>query len=121
MTDKTLEAVEVTQEDREAAAAWSITASIWTDNSIRDIERGYNDNWPIVQAFARHRIAAITAARPLIMDEAAGIVREWPSQVLTEGEQSERFQSGVRWACFHAATAIRAAAAILAKMETKHG
>lgn len=72
------------------------------DENTRSMGRGRNDWRSLAQA-------ALTAARPAILEEAAGIVREWPSQVLTDGEQSERFQSGVHWACFHAATAIRAA------------
>lgn len=50
----------VTQADREAAAAWAKLNG--RNHQAANIRRGSCDDAPIVQAFARHRIAALEAA-----------------------------------------------------------
>ena len=47
-------AIEVTQADREAAAAYYYSAG-GSPNIARDIREGRKDNWFRVQAFPRHR------------------------------------------------------------------
>jgi hypothetical protein len=49
-------AIEVTQADREAAAAYYYSAG-GSPNIARDIREGRKDSWFRVQAFARHRLA----------------------------------------------------------------
>lgn len=58
----------VTQEDREAAAAFEEREPPHMGGEV--IRDGVADDLPLVQAFARHRIAAIAAARPMIEAEA---------------------------------------------------
>ena len=50
--------VEVTQEDRAAAAGYGRAVCIFTRLECREIIAGRNDDCTVIQAFARHRIAA---------------------------------------------------------------
>ncbi|WP_144061989.1 hypothetical protein [Sphingomonas sp. MM-1] len=56
----------VTQADREAAAAWAKLNG--RNHQAANIRRGSCDDAPIVQAFARHRIAALEAAAEVARD-----------------------------------------------------
>jgi hypothetical protein len=68
--------VEVTQEDREAAAD-----ALWRDNQHRSSCKArdgeIDQNW-LIQAFARHRIAALQSSRPVAGEEetARGLLRD---------------------------------------------
>lgn len=67
MTDELTE--QVAQEDRDAAAECLSANYVNVDGwSIR---RGLCDHDYTTQAFARHRIAAIAAARPALLEEGA--------------------------------------------------
>lgn len=59
--------VEVTQADRDAAAAYYYSAG-GSPNVARDIREGRKDSWFRVQAFARHRIAAAQAERAAVVE-----------------------------------------------------
>lgn len=50
--------VEVVQEDRDAAATYGRAVGIFTRLECREIIAGSNDDCSVIQAFARHRIAA---------------------------------------------------------------
>jgi len=93
--------VEVTQEDREAFTAY-----------VCDVPAGGDPNGTLMlQAFARHRLAALTAARPAIMaEERASIVwwlrydlDDWPDYVAPP-DIADAIEQGD-----HLATALRAA------------
>lgn len=89
MTDQSpsREAVEVTQGDRDAAA------STYTGMTRHNVLSGGRDEYPLVQAFARHRLAARREA----IEEAAGVALE------------QRCERGTPWdrACVAIAAAIR--------------
>jgi hypothetical protein len=96
-----LEAVEVTQEDREAGAAL-ITRLHGSADYVQEqgFRSGESDDHPTIQAFARHRIAARSAH----MDEAAGLQ---PSTA--ENPNESAYQRGRFDGIMEFATAIRAA------------
>ena len=94
------EIVEVTQEDREAAAlfasfAWHL---FWPNDyqrameDAKDMRAGRCDNWHLVQAFARHRHAALTAVRAALMEEAAGVAYDY----ITDGELAREVATAIR-------------------------
>ena len=85
--------VDVEQVDREAAKL----------HQHRFLTEGRSETELLWEAFARHRIAALTAARPAILEEAAGIAEEYG--------QRDWFEVGkvVKQASREVATAIRAA------------
>lgn len=62
----TNEAVEVTRADLDAA---QIYADYYSESDAYSVDAHH----AIAEAFARHRIASVAAARPFIMEEAAGI------------------------------------------------
>lgn len=66
--------VEVRQEDREAAAKWAKMQG--RPQQAANMRRGSCDSAPLVQAFARHRIAAENAALERaaeVADELGGV------------------------------------------------
>lgn len=70
------ELVEVTQADRDAAAPHTTGFGHidgYSFSTLHMVRAGHCDDHPIVQAFARHRLAAIAAARPAILEEAAKV------------------------------------------------
>ena len=85
--------VDVEQVDREAAKL----------HQHRFLTEGRSETELLWEAFARHRIAALTAARPAILEEAAGIVLGARKVELSS------FEEGWNSACYFNATAIRAA------------
>ena len=61
-------AIEVTQADREAAAKWAKMQG--RPHQAANMRRGACDTAPLVQAFARHRLAAIDAVVKWLREEA---------------------------------------------------
>lgn len=55
---------DITDADREAAAKWAKMQG--RNAQAANMLRGSCDTAPLVQAFARHRLAAIAAAEPMI-------------------------------------------------------
>lgn len=81
------EMVEITQEDREAAAKalTTIGSTAWQKSRARMIRAGRVDTHPFAQAFARHRIAAL-ATLPAAAPAASGDVPDsLPGHWDTEG------------------------------------
>ena len=69
MTDMDESAVEATQADRDAAADTLFVVD--SDPFVEHIREGFEDDSYLVQAFARHRIAAMpTAERVAKLEEA---------------------------------------------------
>lgn len=86
--------VEVTQADREAAAKWAKMQG--RPQQAANMRRGSCDSAPLVQAFARHRIAAENAA----LEEAAKVAEKWIEPVMATPHENATYRS--------IATAIRA-------------
>lgn len=85
--------VEVTQDDRDAAASSLGWKSV---QFLREIRAGDHDSTDLVQAFARHRIAAENAA----LEEAAKVAEKWIEPVMATPHENATYRS--------IATAIRA-------------
>lgn len=65
MTEATpLVSEQITQEDREAAASYLDCGTWYEDSNLypNSVREGHDDHFAIVQAFARHRIAALSAS-----------------------------------------------------------
>lgn len=86
--------IEVTQADREAAAKWAKMQG--RPQQAANMRRGSCDSAPLVQAFARHRIAARDAA----LEEAAKVAEKWIEPVMATPHENATYRS--------IATAIRA-------------
>jgi len=86
--------VEVRQEDREAAAKWAKMQG--RPQQAANMRRGSCDSAPLVQAFARHRIAAENAA----LERAAKVAEKWIEPVMATPHENATYRS--------IATAIRA-------------
>jgi hypothetical protein len=82
------EIVEVTQEDRNAVVRLLEAGD--QDWQAKEVRLGQGDHFPIVQAFARHRQAALTAARPAILEEAAGIAEGYNFGPVRDDRDSAR-------------------------------
>ena len=87
----------------EVVEADSVCASEIVKVVVEAVRRGVYDCREVDEIVARHRIAALTAARPAILEEAAGIAEEYG--------QRDWFEVGkvVKQASRDIATAIRAA------------
>jgi hypothetical protein len=86
------ELVPVEQVDRDAAAAliWKLN---WYSAEKRDIIRdGKNDTHPVVEAFARHRLAAIS----LTLEEAARVADDAATEVSIRIDNMVRIRSAQR-------------------------
>lgn len=90
----------VTQADREAAAAWAKLNG--RNHQAANIRRGSCDDAPIVQAFARHRIAALEEAARVAealwrgeLRRAAGKERSVPWSEVAEKDQ-ETYRDSAR-------------------------
>jgi hypothetical protein len=66
--------VEVTQEDRAAAADLAIARGAMSERNRCDAESGKWDDWNFIQAFARHRFN--TTRSPVLSDEQARFVEK---------------------------------------------
>ncbi len=70
--------VEVTQADRDAAASFIPVYAGWNGPTFAEKTRiGKMDQHDLVQAFARHRLAAIQSAPPVVANAANRISPEW--------------------------------------------
>ena len=99
--------IEVTQEDREAAAAYGRAVGIFTRQEAVQILNGDNDDCTVVQAFARHRIAAEQRARIEGFNEGIEAAAKVTDNAADEGE---RWKAVGKWAAKGIAVAIRALA-----------
>lgn len=79
--------VEVTQEDREAAAKWAKMQG--RPQQAANMRRGSCDSAPLVQAFARHRIAAENAK----LEEAAEVAEKWIEPVMATPHENATYRS----------------------------
>lgn len=93
MTTKESAPVAVTQADREAAAdTWNHLGSVrWTEWQSEWMRAGTSDYGPVVQGFARHRLAALAQPRAaMVVGEAVAFVRDVAAMV---GEELEAHTS----------------------------
>lgn len=81
--------VMVTQADREAAASWLERCGLDKYALSSDIRSGNADDYPTVQAFARHAAQA--------REEGARMMREAASRYLSEGRTICRDGSAYHW------------------------
>lgn len=79
--------VEVTQEDREAAADYHANGG-WGDGREHWLA-SVVDSHPLIQAFARHRIAARDAA----LEEAAKVAEKWIEPVMATPHENATYRS----------------------------
>lgn len=79
------EIVEVVQEDVNAATRWLLKAK-----SSKAVNRG--DMRSLADAFAEHRLAALTAARPAIMGEAADLI----DRLVLDGVDADHLAGAIR-------------------------
>lgn len=81
--------VEVTQSDLDTAADYAKTHWLWPAPSVTDLRRGGPgwDDYHLVQAFARHRLAAL--------EEAARVAEGWPVEAC--GDQYQTCGNGSFW------------------------
>lgn len=79
MTERTLVDELVTQEDRDAAADW-LEGGPGRTPASRQVRDGGADKTSLVQAFARHRIAALAKVRSLPVAEEVAWLIELPQR-----------------------------------------
>jgi len=95
----------VSQADRDAAVR--LLESGDQDGLAKEVRLGNADHWPIVQAFARHRIAAEEAGARKALEAAAEKVN-WVGIEESKATNQAGYQNGIRWCADRAADAIRA-------------
>lgn len=81
-------ALEVEQIDRDAAADCYLAMYRHDSAELvaQLIQGGTEDHWSIVQAFARHRITALSQARDAALEEAAGEADDHKQALLEDGD-----------------------------------
>ncbi len=106
--------VTVTQADREAAAEFSATVARCSmkEPQIADCLAGKQDNALIVQAFARHRLAAEERGAKMALEAAAKVADEghahWRDKSgRTANKRESRDYETMAIACVHVSAAIR--------------
>jgi hypothetical protein len=92
------QAIIPTKEDREAAAELILETWSFPEQASFNALDGTADNGPTVQAFARHRVNAITRAlaeRASVIEECAKVAEGWP--VNAAGDDYQTCGNGSFW------------------------